>query len=185
MPRTKSHHSAAWNAAEIAPVLEPGNDVLVLKRPTLPSLSLLTSKLTPVTFRAVVSARKINRIIDEGMASIGIDDPAMTAESKMILRAFLMTFELSRANFRLEVIDRQSCPKFHVDRVNVRLLRTFVGAGTEYIRTDSPDDLLAASPGSLVFLKGTLNPTYSGEMLHRSPVVEPGGLRINLVTDFP
>lgn len=174
----------AWTPEESAPVFAARHDVVVVGRPAAADLAPAVQRLAPATFRGSVTPRGASRVVDEALRFVGLDAPGLAAEAGRTARSFLKTFGLARANLRLEVVDRQSCPKFHVDRVHVRLLRTFVGAGTEYCRAPAPGDVWAAPPGSLEFLKGTLNPTYSGELLHRSPQVPVGERRLCLVLDF-
>ena len=51
---------------------------------------------------------------------------------------------------RLEVIERAMCPRFHVDRVGIRLLCTYRGPGTEWLDDSAADrDFLGARGGGL------------------------------------
>lgn len=42
-------------------------------------------------------------------------------------------FGAERVGLRLNVLEAPMCPRFHVDKVGVRLLCTYVGAGTDYV----------------------------------------------------
>jgi hypothetical protein len=51
---------------------------------------------------------------------------------------------------RLEVIERAMCPRFHVDRVGIRMLCTYRGPGTEWLDEAAADrDYLGARSGGL------------------------------------
>lgn len=96
---------------------------------------------------------------------------------------------------RLEVVHRAMCPRFHVDRVGIRLLCTYRGSATEWLddrcadRTwlgahhqglpDEESGLIRdpaavhrASPFAIMLLKGELWPGHAGRgAIHRSPAV--------------
>jgi hypothetical protein len=50
-----------------------------------------------------------------------------------------------RVSARLELLDRDACRLFHVDRIDVRLLTTYAGPGTQYL---AHRDVLRAGLGS-------------------------------------
>ena len=79
--------------------------------------------------------------------------------------------------------DRQTCPKFHCDYVVVRLITTYAGPGTEYVRADSAGAIRRAGPGSLVLLKGRRHPTHADTVHHRSPPVAAGARRLVVAMD--
>ncbi|MFP4597018.1 MAG: DUF1826 domain-containing protein [Persicimonas sp.] len=99
---------------------------------------------------------------------------------------------------RLELTDKQNCPKFHVDHVHLRLLSTLAGPGTEWVcredvreirrHSSCRDHLHApahkvrwAERGDVVVLKGRLaSPTRSRDdwSLHRSPQLKSGEARL-------
>lgn len=71
---------------------------------------------------------------------------------------------------RLEKITTDSCRKFHVDCVDLRLLRTYAGPGVQWT-TDNGSTVHQAPTGALVFLKGKHFPGWdkAEKILHRSP----------------
>jgi hypothetical protein len=93
---------------------------------------------------------------------------------------------------RLEALHDDGCRRFHVDRVQLRLLCTYVGPGTEWLPHDQVDR--AALPGHLpneailrwgeprrlepfwvAILKGDLYPGAAGRgQVHRSPPIAAG-----------
>ncbi len=96
---------------------------------------------------------------------------------------------------RLELISRAMCPRFHVDKVGLRLLCTYRGAATEWLDDCSADrgtlgagadgladpssglvqdaaGILQAAPFDLVLLKGSAWPGNERRgAIHRSPAV--------------
>ncbi|MFT9256838.1 MAG: DUF1826 domain-containing protein [Acetobacter sp.] len=72
--------------------------------------------------------------------------------------------------FRLEKIDHDSCCRFHVDTVPLRLLCTYTGPGVQWKHNDS-ETVHETPEGWLTLLKGRLYPGWSADtsVLHRSP----------------
>ncbi len=110
-------------------------------------------------------------------------------------------FDAERVGLRLNVLEAPMCPRFHVDKVGVRLLCTYVGAGTDYVdeaevrraRLGVPlvegEEDGAVRPGaglwrmpafSVGLLKGEAWPGNEGRgVVHRSP---PGDERRMLLS---
>jgi hypothetical protein len=100
------------------------------------------------------------------------------------------------------------CPRLHVDRVTLRAVATYVGAGTEYLSNEdvdrrwlghaargAPDHLSglvrsggviqAAQPGDIVLLKGEAWPeNVGGGAVHRSPAVTDATPRVVMTLDL-
>ena len=98
-------------------------------------------------------------------------------------RDFLAQFGVEEASLRVEVVDKQACPKFHCDNVRVRLVTTYHGPATEYVRADEPDLVRSAPLFALVFLKGHQHPNHADAVHHRSPGVPPGEKRLCVILD--
>jgi hypothetical protein len=111
-----------------------------------------------------------------------VDDIAMLADSF----AALMGAPFLR--LRLDMVQGNACPRFHIDAVTARLICTYRGTGTQYgISTDgaAPRRVFTVPTGAPILLRGTLwpQPPRSG-LLHRSPPIEgTGETRLVLVLD--
>ncbi len=101
----------------------------------------------------------------------------------------------AQVELRLEVIRRAMCPRFHVDRVGIRLLCTYRGPATEWLDdrfadrawlgvnghglSDEESGLIRdpaavhrVPPFAIVLLKGELWPGNAGQgLIHRSPAL--------------
>jgi len=124
----------------------------------------------------------------------------------LLIDAFSCLFDLDEVGARMARLDRAMCPRFHVDRVGVRMITTFCGSGTEWIMNEDADRRLLATiasddpasgflrPGAAIqqlptgyvaLFKGEL---YSGNegkgIIHRSPVPAPGEKRLVLTLDM-
>ncbi len=109
---------------------------------------------------------------------------------------------------RLMVLQKAMCPRFHVDHTGVRLLCTWQGPGTQWLRSDSADrsklgegaqgkmdaesglirDPLGIGEvptGAIALLKGQAWENHADKgIIHRSPELgDFGGLRIALSLD--
>lgn len=117
----------------------------------------------------------------------------------LLLRMYVDLFEARWLGVRLTTLERGMCPRFHVDRVGVRLLCTYAGPATEWLRnTDAARAGLGAAgeaqrPGArvqrlerfdVVLLKGEAWSGNEGNgIIHRSPAVPEGQRRIVLSID--
>ena len=88
---------------------------------------------------------------------------------------------------RVTRVDRAMCPKWHVDRVPMRMLCTYDGPGTEWLEDQGVAHVELSAPavadgarqqaiaGEVVLLKGTLwQNNNSKGAIHRSPTIAPG-----------
>lgn len=88
-----------------------------------------------------------------------------------------------RMKLRLEIIENDACRRFHADYVTYRLLTTYRGPGTQWIRTGEADSIAQLQPGDVAILKGRLL-TDEPAVLHRSPPIAGQGIqRLVLVLD--
>jgi len=121
---------------------------------------------------------------------------------------FCYLFELKEAGMRLKVLDKAMCPKFHVDKVPCRLVRTYQGMATEWLPHEvidqtklgwgcnglpdsesglyqSESDIQQLDCGDVALLKGTLWEGNENEgLVHRSPELIAKEKRLILTLDF-
>ncbi len=114
-------------------------------------------------------------------------------------------FGVTAAGVRITTLDRAMCPRFHVDRVPVRLIVTWGGPGTQWLDNHSvdrgwlgkplpagqEDPLAEAEPvhslptQAVALFKGELWPDNTGNgIVHRSPPLTPGERRVLLTLDM-
>ena len=88
---------------------------------------------------------------------------------------------------RLDVVLTDSCRKFHVDNVRLRLLCTYRGPGAEYgvaPRGETPDKIDRAPRGASALFRGRRWPGETTGLVHRSPPIAGTGVtRLLLVID--
>ena len=132
--------------------------------------------------------------------------PCLQADLDMLLDMFTTLTDAENVGVRIAVIDKAMCPRFHVDRVALRMVTTWLGHGTQWLKNNdverSPAGRLRPAltapgclqkPGSPVqaaretdvtLLKGELWQGNSGNgIVHRSPEVDPGQRRLVVTID--
>ena len=96
-----------------------------------------------------------------------------------LVELFATLTDAQGVGIRLEATARQTCPKWHTDRVGLRLMTTYTGPGTEWLDGDATH---RASTGDVLIAKGELWPSAPGACVHRSPDPQ-GATRLLLTLD--
>jgi len=121
---------------------------------------------------------------------------------------FCCLFDVEKAGFRLTMLDKAMCPKFHVDKVPCRLVTTYQGAATEWLAHKHVDrtklgkgafglsdensgiytaksEIQQLAVGDVALLKGELWEGNEGAgIVHRSPKVDRHDQRLLLTLDL-
>jgi hypothetical protein len=87
---------------------------------------------------------------------------------------FAMLAASPLVRMRLEHVVDDSCRKFHVDAVGLRLLCTYAGPGTEWM--DIGGKVRRMTMMEVAIFKGTAFPGAGPRVLHRSPPLSAGML---------
>lgn len=124
---------------------------------------------------------------------------AFVADVAWLLRAYACLLDARRVGLRLRVLDQAMCPRFHVDRVPLRLVTTYAGPGSQWLaegalareRLGDPaaepraEAIRALQAGHVALLKGE---RWEGNehtaIIHRSPPVADGERRLLLTLDW-
>jgi hypothetical protein len=126
----------------------------------------------------------------------------------LLVDMYSCLFDLDEVGFRLQVLDRAMCPRFHIDKLGCRLVSTYLGKGTQWLfnndvdrsklgvgnrgLSDDQSGIIAdpaciqnVNQGDVVLLKG--EGWYANEglgIVHRSPPMLLGEKRIVVTMDF-
>lgn len=174
-----------WHRPALARFAERGADLAVLVRPPRFDLISRIASGSVAEYRSRVTSASASRQVRSALRCIGLsDDEALTDDAIEMTEGFLQHFDLASAHFRVEIVDRRMCPRFHQDNVHVRMLITYAGPGTEYVPAHDERDIHHAPREAVVLMKGAKNPTNAGAVLHRSPDLAPGQRRLCLVIDY-
>ncbi len=120
------------------------------------------------------------------------------ADVAWLVSAFACLLGAKRIGVRLRLLDKAMCPRFHVDHVPVRLITTYAGIGSQWLREGVMDrrqlSQADAQPserieqihcGEVALLKGEKwrgNEGYG--LIHRSPALAPNERRLILTLDW-
>lgn len=118
---------------------------------------------------------------------------AFVADVTWLVAAYTCLVGARRVGLRLRVLDGPMCPRFHVDNVPLRLLTTYVGPGSEWLRErdsgrgelhtaePSVDNIQHLQAGEVAILKGEKWQGNEGAgLVHRSPSAQQGRLLLSL-----
>ena len=121
---------------------------------------------------------------------------AFVADVAWLVRAFACLLDARRVGIRLRLLDKAMCPRFHVDRVPLRLVTTYAGPATHWlvegarIALGSPagepraEWIRSLAAGDVALLKGERwEGNEHGAIIHRSPPVAAGTRRLLLTLD--
>ncbi len=122
------------------------------------------------------------------------------ADVAWLVRAFSSLVDARRIGLRLRLLDKPMCPRFHVDHVPLRLITTYAGAGSEWLREDGmprrrlgdpaaeptdPTAIEQLGAGDVALFKGEkwLGNEGAG-IIHRSPQATSTERRLILTLDW-
>lgn len=195
------------DVADLIAIFEPHINVLVLRRPLQVEL---TNDIRKVVSEPSFRGREAITPDSRGqsvLASIFPGLPALADEMFLWVDILAELTGCELVGLRFLRLTAAMCPRFHVDRVTLRLVKTFDGPGTEYLanadvdrswlgpaakgQSDavsgllrSPDCVRQAAAGDIVLLKGETWPNNQGHgAVHRSPAVSPCARRLVMTLD--
>jgi Protein of unknown function (DUF1826) len=118
---------------------------------------------------------------------------AFVADVAWLVAAYTCLVGARRVGLRLRVLTGLMCPRFHVDNVPLRLLTTYAGPGSEWLREqESPrgelhtaqvpvNNIQKLHVGEVAVLKGEKWQGNEGAgLVHRSPSGQQGRLLLSL-----
>lgn len=195
--------------ADLAAIFEESLNVCVLRRDTALAVerfvrSVLCAADRERTLR--IGSEQIDaEALLEGQAEHP-DAPAFVEDVRFLAQVYEDLTGAEELGLRLVSSHQPLCPRFHVDRVGVRLICTYSGPGTEFLcqkdadrrwlghRADgrpdeasgllrTPDAVQRMQPFDLGLLKGEAWPGNQGRgAVHRSPSVASSATRRVFVT---
>jgi len=123
--------------ADLSRIYEDGVNLCLIERP-------LPAAIEQFVYRAVQNAGRVE--ISQPVDPLHFDfnrlwpnaaqlpDYHLWLEDvEMLVSAFCELFDRREAGLRLRTLDKAMCPRFHVDRVPVRMICSYGGIGTEWL----------------------------------------------------
>lgn len=122
--------------ADLAAVYDPAVNVCVLRRAVDPVVHrFVTETLSEDDdariFRLDAASPDLDGLFSAGMDASGAR--AFSEEIRLLADVYAELLGAERLGLRLAVTRGAMCPRFHVDRVGVRMVCTYQGPGTEWL----------------------------------------------------
>ncbi len=130
------------------------------------------------------------------------EDAPLREDLSLLADMTACLFGVTGVGLRVAALEKPMCPRFHVDRIPVRLLCTYGGPGSEWLPSASvPEGLLTPgasqegryqgqaverlATGQVALFKGDAwGETPGGGVVHRSPPVAAGEKRLLITLDI-
>jgi len=122
------------------------------------------------------------------------------ADVSWLVSAFACLLGAKRIGLRLRTLDKAMCPRFHVDHVPVRLITTYSGIGSQWLREGVMDRRQLSQPEAEPVQDSLIEQIASGDvalfkgekwhgnegfgLIHRSPQPALGERRLILTLDW-
>jgi hypothetical protein len=120
------------------------------------------------------------------------------ADVSWLVSAFACLLGAKRIGVRLRLLDKAMCPRFHVDHVPVRLITTYAGIGSQWLRegvmerqhlsqadAEPTERIEQIHCGEVALLKGEKWHGNEGfGLIHRSPQLKADERRLILTLDW-
>lgn len=125
---------------------------------------------------------------------------AFVADLTWLVQAFACLLDARRVGLRLRSLAKPMCPRFHVDHVPLRLISTYAGVASEWLREGAMERGSLGDPqaepggsgqvqqlqaGWVALAKGEKwSGNEGGGLIHRSPAPPAGARRLLLTLDW-
>ncbi len=163
-------------AADLAAIHQSEIDLVIWNRPAKADVyqevaTLSLDQLPAFRLESVTLAELDTRLAPHTAAT-----PALRTDIAELAKLYARLQRLTRVRIRLETVTTDACSLFHVDRIRLRLLTTYIGPGTDWLDvTAAPDERMRRLPdGAVALFKGSLWPGSPG-CPHRSPPIAGTG----------
>lgn len=167
----------ARTLAELTTIYEDGVEAVVLERRLSPDLSTEAALFARARRRELLTWRR-------GVPRTVAEAPALAGDLALLAEVLADLVDCDEVGIRAQVLEAPMCPNWHVDRVELRLVTTYIGPGSELAaagdvvraRLGASGALrrgaapIRAHTGDVVLLKGEVWEGNLGRgVVHRSP----------------
>lgn len=164
-------------------LLKPGVDAIMWERDMSAVLTQISTQLPQHTVQDGRFYLNVNDIARGVRATFEAwDMPPMPAlewiihDTQALAHRFSNILDIHQLRLRVELVRDNACRRFHRDNVRARLITTYVGPGSEYVISDTPEhteNIKSIPTGCPAIFKGkTWLDLPSQPILHRSPQIE-------------
>ena len=194
----------------LARILAPEVRMVVCRRPATAAITCGLDRL--IADGTLTSSLRLTATVGQPVTLPGVrerpDAAEWLADLTQLVEIHGQLSGRAQVGLRVEVVDRALCPRFHTDRVGIRLLCTYRGPATEWLDdrfadrtrlgvnghglTDEESGLIRDPAAvqrlplfAIALLKGEAWPGNAGHgLIHRSPAVPAGeGPRVLVAID--
>ena len=103
------------------------------------------------------------------------------ADLELLSQMLACLMDCTAVGFRLKLLEKAMCPRFHTDHVALRLLVTYSGTGTEWQSEARAQQHQQIGTGDVALLKGSAwNDSKDTAIWHRSPQTTQPRLLLSL-----
>jgi Protein of unknown function (DUF1826) len=140
LPEAEPHPRAIEtdNLADLTLIYEPDVNLCVARRRITPGISSFVSRLLlasqPIERELIFGSENPaveNLLPDDLQALPGAE--AWLVDVEFLIGVFRDLFDSDHLGLRLRSLDKAMCPRFHVDRIPVRMICTYGGPGTQWL----------------------------------------------------
>ena len=183
---------------DLSKITSPGTSLIIWERNLDQSLINWLSKMSADQLpsgRVLTDRQNIRDAIKTFFSNFKNDDQIeetlLANDIALLAEKYADITNSNKIDIRLDVIQTDACWKFHLDRVNYRLVTTYIGEGTQYVSPKNADDALEKqtdyngpieeiSEQDVAIFKGSCSKKGAG-IAHRSPPIkEKEGTRLLL-----
>lgn len=205
-------HCAGFHPMQLLNIFAPEQQICVAERPQQPAiidyLSQHATSMAPGQRLLLDMKQAIaQQLAQQLRLPAGHGRDALLADMAYLATLYADLLDCPHIGVRLEVTSHAMCPKFHIDRTGIRLLCTYLGAGTQWLQEDAihraamtqqhatldafhnallhPAAAIQQAPAfAVVLLKGSAwQGNQHAGIIHRSPPVPADSLRVLLALD--
>ncbi|WP_019620245.1 DUF1826 domain-containing protein [Amphritea japonica] len=207
----EGNHVTGDSAEVMTAIYEEQINLVILQRPLSDDVEDYCQKLVDhnpnFNLRSAINHKKPSQSLKSLLPDLA-GQSAFIEDLTLLLEMYTCLFDLEEVGLRLQVLDRAMCPRFHIDKLGCRLVSTYQGQGTEWLRNCDVDrsklgtgnmglsdeesglyphaaSIQQVNNGAVVLLKG--DGWYGNEGLgavHRSPAVSLNEKRVVVTMDF-
>ena len=167
---------AVWQR-QLAPGLLQYTDELV---------ATASSQFAPLQF--VATPEELQPILEQRLPE-GQGKALLIADLVLMAQMLTCLMDCPAVGFRLKVLEKPMCPRFHTDHIAVRLLVTYAGTATQWLNAPPAqqdtqhrtENIQQISIGDVALLKGSgWEHNEHGAIWHRSPACVSPRLLLSL-----
>lgn len=176
MQQVQSH-----SAEVLTQIFKPDVNLAIWQRDSNDRISAYVQSLS--NFQAlqfVVEPKELASVLEQRLPEAeGRAD--FIADLELLSQMLACLMDCTAVGFRLKLLEKAMCPRFHTDHVALRLLVTYSGAGTEWQSEASAQHHQQIGAGDVALLKGSAwNDSKDTAIRHRSPQTTQPRLLLSL-----